>query len=113
MKNQNNKVTAVLFVVALALAPMVQAMPERELGPVEPLTDMQKALKPLEKFTGVQPFEIIVQSAHSLNVSLVKAPQCTPVNLAADDGTGENSEAKGGALTTNLPMATTIAPIKP
>ena len=25
MKNQNNKVTAVLFVVALALAPMVQA----------------------------------------------------------------------------------------
>lgn len=33
MKNQNNKVTAVLFVVALALAPMVQAMPEPQGGP--------------------------------------------------------------------------------
>jgi hypothetical protein len=33
MKNQNNKVTAVLFVVALALAPMVQANPHPEGGP--------------------------------------------------------------------------------
>jgi hypothetical protein len=33
MKNQNNKVAAVLFVVALALAPMVQAMPEPQGGP--------------------------------------------------------------------------------
>jgi len=33
MKNQNNKVTAVLFVVALALAPMVQAAIEPQGGP--------------------------------------------------------------------------------
>ena len=33
MKNQNNKVTAVLFVVGLALAPLVQAAQEPEGGP--------------------------------------------------------------------------------
>jgi hypothetical protein len=33
MKNQNNKVTAALFVVALALAPMVQAAIEPQGGP--------------------------------------------------------------------------------
>jgi len=33
MKNRNNKVTAVLFVVALALAPMVQAAIEPQGGP--------------------------------------------------------------------------------
>jgi hypothetical protein len=33
MKNRNNKVTAVLFVVALALAPMVQATPSPGGGP--------------------------------------------------------------------------------
>lgn len=33
MKNQNNKVTAVLFVIALALAPMVQAAIEPQGGP--------------------------------------------------------------------------------
>ena len=33
MKNQNNKITAVLFVVALALAPMVQAAIEPQGGP--------------------------------------------------------------------------------
>ena len=33
MKNQNNKVTAVLFVVALALAPMAQAAIEPQGGP--------------------------------------------------------------------------------
>ena len=36
MKNRNNQLTAVLFVVALALAPIVQAGPRPDGGPIRP-----------------------------------------------------------------------------
>ena len=36
MKNRNNQLTAVLFAVALALAPIVQAAPSPDGGPIRP-----------------------------------------------------------------------------
>ena len=36
MKNRNNQLTAILFVVALALAPIVQAGPRPDGGPTRP-----------------------------------------------------------------------------
>jgi hypothetical protein len=89
MKNQNNKVTAVLFVVALALAPMVQAYPQPQGGP---------------------------GSVSSRNVptarqrpAAVARPQPTPA-LTSVDGAGENSDAQGGSIADrNLQMATIYA----
>ena len=84
MKNQNNKVTAVLFVVALALAPMVQAAPEPQGGPGN------------------------VSSRNAPTARPRPAAVARPALLAANDGAGENSEAKGLAAS-NLPMATIYA----
>jgi hypothetical protein len=78
MKNQNNKVTAVLFVVALALAPMVQAMPEPQGGP----TVIRNA--PI---------------ARPAPAALAR-PQRTPVNLAASD-----SDAKALSASSSVPSA--------
>jgi len=39
MKNRNNKLTATLFVVALALAPIIQAGPHPDGGPTRPPND--------------------------------------------------------------------------
>ena len=90
MKNQNNKVTAVLFVVALALAPMVQAAPHAEGGP----GSVSSRNAPI---------------ARSRPASVAR-PDRTPVNAAANDGAGENSEAKGGALASpSLPVITVHA----
>ena len=87
MKNQNNKVTAVLFVVALALAPMVQAEPEPQGGPGSVASRNAPTARP--------------------RPAAVARPQRTPVNLAADDGASENSEAKGGySASSNLPVIT-------
>ena len=36
MKNRNNQLTAILFVIALALAPIVQAVPRPDGGPTRP-----------------------------------------------------------------------------
>ena len=36
MKNRNTQLTAILFVVALALAPIVQAGPRLDGGPIRP-----------------------------------------------------------------------------
>jgi hypothetical protein len=68
MKNRNNKVTAVLFVVALALAPMVQATPSPGGGP----SGLRAAPTP-------RPHPSAAPRPHS------------PVNQDAD--AGENSEA--------------------
>jgi hypothetical protein len=78
MKNQNNKVTAVLFVVALALAPMVQAAPHAEGGP----GSVSSRNAPI---------------ARSRPASVAR-PDRTPVNAAANDGAGENSEAASPSL---------------
>ena len=87
MKNQNNKVTAVLFVVALALAPMVQANPHPQGGPGSVSSRNAPTARP--------------------RPAGVARPDRTPVNLAANDGAGENSEANGGSLADrSLPMAT-------
>ena len=86
MKNQNNKVTAVLFVVALALAPMVQANPHPEGGPGSVSSRNAPTARP--------------------RPAAVARPDRTPVNLAADDGAGDNSEAKGRTLAANLPVIT-------
>ena len=86
MKNQNNKVTAVLFVVALALAPMVQAAPRPQGGP----GSVSSRNAP---------------TARSRPAAVAR-PDRTPVNAAA----GENSEAKGGAVASpNLPVITVYA----
>jgi hypothetical protein len=37
MKNRNNQLTAILFVVAFAIAPMIQAAPSPDGGPTRPL----------------------------------------------------------------------------
>src|SRR5262249_31551413 len=72
MKNQNNKVTAVLFVVALALAPMVQAAQGLEGGPT------------------------VLRAAPTARPrpAAVARPNRTPVNLAA----GDNSDANGSGI---------------
>jgi hypothetical protein len=82
MKNQNNKVTAVLFVVALAFAPMVQAEREPQGGP----TRFRAAPVARQVPAGVA------------------RPHRTPPNLAADDGAGENSEARAFSASSRLPL---------
>jgi hypothetical protein len=77
MKNQNNKLTAVLFVVALALAPMVRAAIEPQGGP--------------SKLRGHRPPP----------GSLVR-----PTPNAANEDASENSEAAGGGISSNLPVIT-------
>ena len=90
MKNQNNKVTAVLFVVALALAPMVQAAQEPQGGP--------GSVSSRNAPTARQ------------RPAAVARPDRTPVNAAANDGAGENSEANGSSLADrNLPVITVYA----
>jgi len=79
MKNRNNKVTAVLFVVALALAPMVQATPNPQGGP--------SALRGAPTPRALP--------------SVAPRPTGTPVN----QGASENSEASGG-FSKNLPVIT-------
>ena len=69
MKDQNNKVTAVLFVVALALAPMVQAAIEPQGGP-----------------SGLR----AAPTARPRPAALAR-PDRTPVNLAADDSANNDS----------------------
>jgi hypothetical protein len=63
MKNRNNQLTAVLFVVALALAPIVQAAPSPDGGPIR------------------------------LNANEAPRPDGGPVHLAASDRVNANSEA--------------------
>jgi hypothetical protein len=65
MKNQNNKITAVLFVVALALAPMVKAVPEPQGGP--------SSISSRNAPTARPPASVV-------------RPQLTPALLAAGDG---------------------------
>ncbi len=86
MKNQNNKVTAVLFVVALALAPMVQAAPEPQGGPGSVSSRNAPTARP--------------------RPAAVARPQRTPVNLAADDGASENSNARAFSASPSLPVIT-------
>ena len=76
MKNQNNKLTAVLFVVALALTPMIQATPSPGGGP--------STIK-----------------GHRPPGSLVR-----PTPNAANEDASENSEAAGGGISSNLPVIT-------
>jgi len=79
MKNQNNKVTAVLFVGALALSPMIQAAQGLEGGPT------------------------VLRAAPTARPrpAAVARPARTPVNLAA----GDNSDANGsGIADANLPV---------
>jgi hypothetical protein len=86
MKNQNNKVMAVLFVVALALAPMVQATPQAQGGPGSVSSRNAPTARP--------------------RPAAVARPDRTPVNLGADDSAGENSKARGGIFSSNLPTIT-------
>jgi len=83
MKNQNNKVTAVLFVIALALAPMVQAMPEPQGGPTNVLNTPKGRARPAQ---AARPYR--------------------PANLSADAEAGDNSEARAFSLSSSIPVAT-------
>ena len=82
MKNQNNKVTAVLFVVALALAPMVQAEQGFEGGP----TPIRNA-----------------PTARPRPASVVR-PQRTPVNLLADDSASGSVDARAFSASSSVPV---------
>jgi hypothetical protein len=84
MKNQYNKVTAVLFVVALALAPMIKAAIEPQGGP----TVLRAA-----------------PTARPRPAALAR-PQRTPVNLSADDSASDNSDARAFSASSSLPMVT-------
>jgi hypothetical protein len=85
MKKQNNKVTAVLFVVALALTPMVQANPYPQGGP-----------------GSVSSRNAPTARKHP---AAVARPDRTPALTYAEDSAGENSDASGAGLADrNLPM---------
>ena len=83
MKNRNNKVTAVLFVIALALAPMVQAMPEPQGGPTNVRNTPKGRARPAQ---AARPYR--------------------PANLSADAEAGDNSEARAFSLSSSIPVAT-------
>jgi hypothetical protein len=92
MKNQNNKVTAVLFVVALALTPMVQAALPAQGGP----GSVSSRNAP---------------TARKHPAALAR-PDRTPVNLVAEDSAADNSDASGAGLAAapqNLPMVSVFA----
>src|SRR5262249_5411108 len=80
--NRNNKVTAVLFVVALALAPMVQAAIEPQGGPSVSKRNAPKA------------------KSHPSQLARPHRP--------ADTGAGD-SAGNGSAAITNLPMISVYA----
>lgn len=83
MKNQNNKVTAALFVVALALASMVQAMPEPQGGPTNVRNTPKARARPAQL---ARPYR--------------------PANLSADAEAGENSDARASSASDSVPVAT-------
>jgi hypothetical protein len=83
MKNQNNKVTAVLFVVALALAPMVQAAIEPQGGPSVSNRNAPKARK--HPSQTARPYRL------------------------ANTGTDQASDQSGGSLAANLPVIEVFA----
>ena len=81
MKNQNNKVTAVLFVVALVLAPMVQAAQEPQGGPT------------------------VLRAAPTARPRPAQAARpYRPANLSADEQAGENSDARAFSASSSLPV---------
>jgi hypothetical protein len=82
MKNQNNKVTAVLFVVALALAPMVQAAIEPQGGPSVSNRNAPKAKS--------------------------RPGQLARPHRPADTGAGDRA-GNGSAAVTNLPVISVYA----
>ena len=92
MKNQNNKVTAVLFVVALALTPMVQATLPAQGGPGSVSSRNAPTARP--------------HPAALARPSLVSAAPIkfgTPAPAA--DSASDNSDASGAGLADqNLPM---------
>src|SRR5262245_26367712 len=91
MKNQNNKVTAVLFVVALTLAPMVQATLPAQGGPGSVSSRNAPTARP-------RPAAVARPS-----VSAEPIKFGTPAPRAED--AGENSDASGGSLADrNLPV---------
>src|SRR5215471_5091881 len=83
MINQNNKVTAVLFVLALALAPMVQAMPEPQGGPTTIRNTPKARARPAQV---ARPYR--------------------PANLVADEAAGDQ---RGGGFSSTLPVITVYA----
>ena len=82
MKNQNNKVTAVLFVVALALAPMVQATLPAQGGPGS----------------------LSSRNAPTARKHPAATARPTPANLVANDGASENSDARALQAAPSLPV---------
>src|SRR5258708_21972551 len=98
MKNQNNKVTAVLFVVALALAPIVQAAPRLDGGPTRsPANDARR----LDGGPGR------VSSRNAPTTPPRPAPvaraQPTPLNLATDDGASQHNPARTVSASPRIP----------
>src|SRR5262249_4168897 len=90
MKNQNNKVTAVLFVVALALAPMVQAAQELEGGPGSVSIRNAPTARP-------RPAAV---ARPSVSAEPIKVGTPTPKAEAASD----SSEASGGWSAASQPV---------
>src|SRR5262249_49302172 len=89
MKNQNNKVTAVLFVVALALAPMVQAEQGFEGGP----TSIRNAPTARPRPAAV--------ARPGVSAETIKFGTPTP----KAEGASDNSDASGiGLAERNLPV---------
>jgi len=100
MKNQNNKVTAVLFVVALALTPMVQATLPAQGGPGS-VSSRNAPTARLRPAAVTRP---------SVSAEPIKFGTPTPKAPLGAEGAGENSDASGvGLAERNLPVITVFA----
>jgi hypothetical protein len=84
MKNRNIQLTAILFVVAFALGPIVQAGPRLDGGPTRP---------PANDAPRLDGGPVSLRAAPTPRARPTPAPRRTPVNLLANEGASENSEA--------------------
>jgi len=84
MKNRNIQLTAILFVVAFGLGPIVQAGPRLDGGPTQlPVNDARR----------LDGGPLSLRAAPIARARPTPALRGTPVNAGANEGASENSEA--------------------
>ena len=83
MKNRNTQLTAILFVIAFAIGPIVQAGPRLDGGPTQlPVNDARR----------LDGGPVSLRAAPTARTRPKPAPRRTPVNAGANEGASENSE---------------------
>ena len=106
MKNRNTQLTAVLFVVALALAPIVQAGPQCGGGPTHLLAN--EAPQPGGIPTRLPANEAPLPDGGPISASDATGPQDEQMPVITINSTGDVSRGKTGSFVTRHEAAARV-----